>query len=301
MPYIIDGKAISKQIKDELRDEVEKLTEAGINACLAVIQVGNDPASTVYVNNKKKACAYVGINSRSYELPEDTSEQTLLDLVQKLNEDPEVNGILVQLPLPEHGAQFRVPDIDLHHRAAGCQFPHPGADAFGQQEQHEFDIFLIFQISGCGCGVAHRLDIGDMIRSLDRGYIQTSCERAEYQTHLAKAALQHILRTFGQPADGADPDGPQFFGGGRPHIEQILHRQGIDNFFVVAFRDLGNGVWLFVVTAQFGGDLVVGNPNAGRDPQLELDPIADLSGDGHGGTIQPHAARHIKPAFIQTK
>ena len=77
MPYIIDGKAISKQIKDELRDEVEKLTEAGINACLAVIQVGNDPASTVYVNNKKKACAYVGINSRSYELPEDTSEQTL--------------------------------------------------------------------------------------------------------------------------------------------------------------------------------------------------------------------------------
>ena len=96
MPYIIDGKAISKQIKDELRDEVEKLTEAGINACLAVIQVGNDPASTVYVNNKKKACAYVGINSRSYELPEDTSEQTLLDLVQKLNEDPEVNGILVQ-------------------------------------------------------------------------------------------------------------------------------------------------------------------------------------------------------------
>ena len=79
MPYIIDGKAISKQIKDELRDEVEKLTEAGINACLAVIQVGNDPASTVYVNNKKKACAYVGINSRSYELPEDTSEQTFVD------------------------------------------------------------------------------------------------------------------------------------------------------------------------------------------------------------------------------
>jgi len=78
MPYIIDGKAISKQIKDELRDEVEKLTEAGINACLAVIQVGNDPASTVYVNNKKKACAYVGINSRSYELPEDTAAKVFV-------------------------------------------------------------------------------------------------------------------------------------------------------------------------------------------------------------------------------
>lgn len=118
MPYIIDGKAISKQIKDELRDEVEKLTEAGINACLAVIQVGNDHASTVYVNNKKKACAYVGINSRSYELPEDTSEQTLLDLVQKLNEDPEVNGILVQLPLPKQIDEDKVirtisPDKDV--------------------------------------------------------------------------------------------------------------------------------------------------------------------------------------------
>lgn len=118
MPYIIDGKAISKQIKDELRDEVEKLTEADINACLAVIQVGNDPASTVYVNNKKKACAYVGINSRSYELPEDTSEQTLLDLVQKLNEDPEVNGILVQLPLPKQIDEDKVirtisPDKDV--------------------------------------------------------------------------------------------------------------------------------------------------------------------------------------------
>ena len=118
MPYIMDGKAISKQIKDELRDEVEKLTEAGINACLAVIQVGTDPASTVYVNNKKKACAYVGINSRSYELPEDTSEQTLLDLVQKLNEDPEVNGILVQLPLPKQIDEDKVirtisPDKDV--------------------------------------------------------------------------------------------------------------------------------------------------------------------------------------------
>ena len=118
MPYIIDGKAISKQIKDELRDEVEKLTEAGINACLAVIQVGKDPATTVYVNNKKKACAYVGINSRSYELPEDTSEQTLLDLVQKLNEDPEVNGILVQLPLPKQIDEDKVirtisPDKDV--------------------------------------------------------------------------------------------------------------------------------------------------------------------------------------------
>ena len=96
MPYIIDGKAISKQIKDELRDEVEKLTEAGINACLAVIQVGNDPASSVYVNNKKKACAYVGINSRSYELPEDTAAKVFVlakKMATKMTEKLHCDGL----------------------------------------------------------------------------------------------------------------------------------------------------------------------------------------------------------------
>ena len=108
MPYIIDGKAISKQIKDELRDEVEKLTEAGINACLAVIQVGNDPASTVYVNGKKKDCAYIGIESRSYELPEETKEEELLALLDQLNHTEDVHGILVQLPLPSHMDESKV-------------------------------------------------------------------------------------------------------------------------------------------------------------------------------------------------
>ena len=118
MPQIIDGKQIAMQIKEELKERVARLKQEGKSVCLAVIQVGNDPASTVYVNNKKKACAYVGINSRSYELPEDTSEQTLLDLVQKLNEDPEVNGILVQLPLPKQIDEDKVirtisPDKDV--------------------------------------------------------------------------------------------------------------------------------------------------------------------------------------------
>ena len=118
MPHIIDGKLISKQIKDELRDEVQKLKEAGRTACLAVIQVGQDPASSVYVNNKKKACAYIGIGSRSYELPEETSEEALVALVEELNEDPEVNGILVQLPLPKQIDEDRIirtisPDKDV--------------------------------------------------------------------------------------------------------------------------------------------------------------------------------------------
>ncbi len=99
MPKIIDGKTISAQIKDELKDEVAK---KGIKACLAVIQVGNDPASTVYVGNKKKACEYIGIGSKSYELPEDTTEEELLKLIDRLNSDDEINGILVQLPVPAH-------------------------------------------------------------------------------------------------------------------------------------------------------------------------------------------------------
>ena len=70
MARLIDGKEISKQIKDELKEEVGRLSRKGVKICLAVIQVGKDPASSVYVNNKKKACAYIGIDSRAYELPE---------------------------------------------------------------------------------------------------------------------------------------------------------------------------------------------------------------------------------------
>lgn len=102
MAYIIDGKKISQEIKDELKEKVEGLNAEGKKAALAVIQVGNDPASSVYVNNKKKACAYIGIESLSYELPEETTEQELLALVERLNQDDAVHGILVQLPVPKH-------------------------------------------------------------------------------------------------------------------------------------------------------------------------------------------------------
>jgi methylenetetrahydrofolate dehydrogenase (NADP+)/methenyltetrahydrofolate cyclohydrolase len=101
MYKIIDGKKISQEIKDELKEKVATLKGQGKEICLAVIQVGNDPASSVYVGNKKKACAYIGIESLSYELPEETTQEELLDLVEKLNNDDKVNGILVQLPLPK--------------------------------------------------------------------------------------------------------------------------------------------------------------------------------------------------------
>lgn len=102
MAAIIDGKKISAEIKDELKDLAAKYKTEGKEVTLAVIQVGNDPASTVYVGNKKKACEYIGINSLAYEIPEDTTQEELLKLVNDLNERDDVNGILVQLPLPGH-------------------------------------------------------------------------------------------------------------------------------------------------------------------------------------------------------
>ena len=102
MENIIDGKQISKDIKEELKEEVASLAAQGRKCCLAVIQVGNDPASSVYVGNKKKACAYVGIESLAYELPEETTEEELLTIIDKLNKDANVHGILCQLPLPKH-------------------------------------------------------------------------------------------------------------------------------------------------------------------------------------------------------
>ena len=102
MARIIDGKKISLQIKDELKERVQALKEKGREVTLAVIQVGEDPASSVYVRNKKKGCEYIGIGSLSYELPEDIPMQELLALIGELNEREDVNGILVQLPLPSH-------------------------------------------------------------------------------------------------------------------------------------------------------------------------------------------------------
>lgn len=102
MAEIIDGKKISQEIKDELKEKVAAMHAQGQEVTLAVVLVGQDPASCVYVRNKKRACEYIGIRSLSYELAEDTSEEEVLALIDKLNGDKDVNGILVQLPLPKH-------------------------------------------------------------------------------------------------------------------------------------------------------------------------------------------------------
>ena len=99
--HLIDGKLIAKQVRRDVALYVDSLKQAGKREPgLAVVLVGSDPASQVYVSNKRKACDEVGFNSRSYDLPADTSQQQLLDLVDELNEDPAIDGILVQLPLP---------------------------------------------------------------------------------------------------------------------------------------------------------------------------------------------------------
>ena len=102
MAMIIDGKKISQQIKEELKEKVTAQKAEGKEGALAVIQVGADPASSVYVRNKKNACAFVGIESLAYELPEETPEEELLSMIAELNSNEKVKGILVQLPLPGH-------------------------------------------------------------------------------------------------------------------------------------------------------------------------------------------------------
>lgn len=134
MAQLIDGKKISQEIKDELKETVAQLKAQGTEGALAVIQVGDDPASSVYVRNKKRACEYIGIRSESYELPEQTSEEELLALIEKLNKDPKINGILCQLPVPAHMNEDHIiraiaPEKDVD----GFHTQNVGALVIGQQ------------------------------------------------------------------------------------------------------------------------------------------------------------------------
>ncbi len=122
MAVIIDGKAVSAQVKENIKAEVATLQEKGISIALAVVLVGEDPASKIYVRNKKIACETVGIQSKEFLLPESTSEDELIQLIQQLNEDPEINGILVQLPLPKQIREQKIlesispiKDVDAFH------------------------------------------------------------------------------------------------------------------------------------------------------------------------------------------
>lgn len=123
MANIIDGKAVSAAVKERVKNQIEELKEKnGVQAGLAVVLVGEDPASKVYVRNKKLACEATGIRSFEYYLPEETTQQQLLDLIDTLNKDKAVNGILVQMPLPKHIDEMTITcaidplkDVDAFH------------------------------------------------------------------------------------------------------------------------------------------------------------------------------------------
>lgn len=122
MAHIIDGKLVSAETRENIKLKVEEFTKEWLPPCLAVILVGNNPASTVYVNNKKKACDEVGIWSVITHFPEDITEQELLDKIYELNTDYSVDGILVQLPLPKHISEKKIAsaisplkDVDAFH------------------------------------------------------------------------------------------------------------------------------------------------------------------------------------------
>ena len=122
MSKIIDGKVVSASVKERVKAEVEVLKQQGISVGLAVIIVGEDPASKVYVANKKKACEALGIISQEYALPESTTQEELLSLIETLNNEKSVNGILCQLPLPKHldenaviNAINPLKDVDAFH------------------------------------------------------------------------------------------------------------------------------------------------------------------------------------------
>lgn len=123
MATIIDGKAVSAAVKERVKNQIEELKEKnGVQAGLAVVLVGEDPASKVYVRNKKLACEATGIRSFEYYLPEETTQQQLLDLIDTLNKDKAVNGILVQMPLPKHIDEMTITcaiaplkDVDAFH------------------------------------------------------------------------------------------------------------------------------------------------------------------------------------------
>lgn len=133
---IIDGKSIAAEIKEEAKRETEALLKQGVRPCLAVVLVGDDPASKVYIKNKEKACEYVGIKSATFRLPKDTTEAQLLELIEQLNDSREIHGILVQLPLPEHIDQEKVIYAIQPEKDVDCFHPHnvgllqTGADGF---------------------------------------------------------------------------------------------------------------------------------------------------------------------------
>ena len=211
MAYLIDGKIISTEIKDEIKAKVAELKEQGIEVCLAVVQVGNNPASCVYVNNKKKACEYVGFRSVSHELPEETTEEELLKLIDDLNNDDSVNGILVQLPLPKHMDENKVIDaISPYKDVDGFHLMNVGALSTGQNgfiSCTPYGIIELFkrsniEIEGKHCVIIGRSNIVGkpmgMLLLRENGTVTTVHSRTKNIKEITKQA-DILVAAIGKP------------------------------------------------------------------------------------------------------
>ena len=163
MSRIIDGKAISAAVKARIQSEVSALTARGISVGLAVIIVGENPASKIYVANKKKACEALGIVSEEYALSESTTEQELLELINTLNNKKSINGILCQLPLPQIAILPQRPDVGIKHTITSL-FPRPLAVSGQAENVVGADVIVLAEFHKIGNGrrVVARLIAGDL-------------------------------------------------------------------------------------------------------------------------------------------
>ena len=211
MATIIDGKELSKKVLMELKEETKKLKEKGIIPCLAVILVGNDPASKIYVRNKTIACQEVGIDMQEYFLPEDACECELLDLIESLNNNENVDGILLQSPIPSHlniakafGRIGPVKDVDgfnpLNAGMLSMSFPVfiPCTPLGVMRMFKEYDI----EVEGKNCVVIGRSNIvGKPMAQLliNKGATVTVCnsKTEDLKSHLLKADI--VISAVGKP------------------------------------------------------------------------------------------------------
>ena len=182
---IIDGKKVSAQVKEEVKKQTLELKEThGITPGLAVVIVGDDPASRVYVNNKKKACEFVGFKSEEYALPAETTQEELLSLVETLNNKKDINGILVQLPLPKHlddkaviEAISPLKDVDAFHAVnvgkimLGEYDFLPCTPAGVMEMLHSYNI----EVSGKNCVVIGRDEKGKLCGDVDFENVKDKC------------------------------------------------------------------------------------------------------------------------------
>ena len=208
---------------------------------------------------------------------------------------------LAQLTLARKAVELAVADIDPHHHAAHSDLSQPQRHALGEQIEHDPHVLVVQKIARRGAAVPHRFDRLHMVARPYRRRVKPQCKGLEREPHLPEPTRKPVFIALGKLSDGIDANAPQLGGRRRSDIEQILHRQRIDDLTVVIGHDACDSVRLFVIRAQLCGDLVVCHANADRDPQLKLHALADLLRNLHRRAEQLPAPRNIQPRLIQAE